>query len=113
MTSPVKPPSTSPTGPADAVSDTGSADAAHQVAGPEASTTAAPLGRIDALVAELRAGRIDADTVVERLVEHAASSGMAKGLSDEMRSELVQYLKNAIENDPTLADLRRDLERGS
>jgi hypothetical protein len=113
MTSPVKPPNTGPTGPTDAVSDTGAADPTAGVAAPEAASSTAPAGRLEALVADLRAGRIDADTAVDRLVEHASTTGMARGLSAETRSELVAYLKSMIENDPTLADLRRDLQRGT
>jgi thioredoxin-like negative regulator of GroEL len=113
MTSPVKPPTTGPTGPTDAVSDAGAADSTTEVAATEGAASASAAGRVDALVADLRAGRIDADTAIERLVEHASSTGMARGLSPEMRSELVAYLKSMVENDPTLADLRRDLQRGT
>ena len=113
MTSPVKPPTTGTTGPTDAVSDSGAADSTTEVAAAEGAASTSAAGRIGELVAELRAGRIDADTAIERLVEHASSTGMAQRLSPDMRTELVAYLKSMIENDPTLADLRRDLQRGT
>ena len=58
---------------------------------------------------DLAAGRIDADGAIERLVERALAG--AAGLPDAHRASLEAQLRDALAHDPTLAALRKDLER--
>jgi hypothetical protein len=64
-----------------------------------------------AVVAELRAGRIDAAGAVERLVTNALSQAGASALPPLRRAELEALLREAVSSDPSLVQLRKDLER--
>ena len=79
---------------------------AASVARPEPKTVAA------ALVRDLRAGHIDADTVVNKLVDKALAKADAAGLPAAKRVELEAMLRDALVSDPTLSQLSKDLERG-
>ena len=79
-----------------------------------ASTSAASGARADALKAladEVRSGRIDASQAIDRLVERAMG-GAAASLPPARRAELEAMLRAALEEDPTLAAMQRDLARG-
>ncbi|HEY8427236.1 MAG TPA: hypothetical protein VIL20_02635 [Sandaracinaceae bacterium] len=82
------------------------ADRDRQVAIEGASTS--PLGSIQA---DLMAGRIDVDQAIDRLVDRAIAS--ASALPAAHRAALEAQLRAALVEDPTLAALRKDLERGS
>ena len=58
-----------------------------------------------------RAGAIDSNLAIERLVERALSSPAAGKLSALQREQLEGLLRGALQDDPTLAVLIRDLER--
>ncbi|AKF10670.1 hypothetical protein DB32_007819 [Sandaracinus amylolyticus] len=83
-------------------------------AGATGGPSAASGARTDALKAlaeEVRSGRIDASQAIDRLVERALG-GMAASLPPARRAELEAMLRAALEEDPTLAAMQRDLARG-
>jgi hypothetical protein len=65
-----------------------------------------------ALVADLRAGRTDVETVVRTLVERSLAEADASGLPPARRASLESMLRDALASDPTLQQLTKDLERG-
>lgn len=65
-----------------------------------------------ALVADLRAGRTDVETVVRTLVERSLAEADASGLPPARRASLEVMLRDALASDPTLQQLTKDLERG-
>lgn len=69
-------------------------------------------GAVQEVAAELRAGRLDPADAVERLVQRALASPEAAALSPALRIELETHLRTTLADDPTLAALTRDLERG-
>lgn len=85
------------------------ADAAA-AARPAASSARAEALR--ALAEEVRSGRIDARTAIDRLVERALGAGPAASLPPARRAELETLLRAALEEDPTLVAMQRDLARG-
>ncbi len=68
-------------------------------------------GPASSVQADLRAGRIDVDEAIDRLVERSLAN--ASGLSSAHRAALEAQLRAALAEDPTLIALRKDLERGS
>ena len=82
---------------------------AASAAGPARS---APKTDAVAIAQELRAGRIDAETAVDKLVEKALAKADAVGLPPAKRSDLEALLRDALASDPTLSQLSKDLERG-
>lgn len=79
------------------------------------SGEAAPSARADALRAladEVRSGRLDAKTAIDRLVERALGAGPAAALPPARRAELEALLRSALDEDPTLVAIQRDLTRG-
>lgn len=87
---------------------------AAAAAGPSlgAARAAAPRTDAVAIAQELRAGRIDAETAVNKLVEKALAKADAVGLPPAKRSDLEALLRDALASDPTLSQLSKDLERG-
>lgn len=127
MTSPIKPPggpSGSPSpdgvgGPGRAGQPKETSEAFRQTldrtSGPEEAPRAAGASAADPVAqvaADLRAGRIDVDTALDRLVERAMSSRAVEALPPARRSELEAHLRRSLADDPTLVALTRDLERG-
>lgn len=128
MSGPIKPPGGGPPGP----SGPDGADGAgkpQSVDGPseafretlertdqasEAGASEAPpqAEGIQAVADDLRAGRIDTSEAVERLVQRALESQAAEALPPAMRAELEQHIRRALADDPSLAALTKDLERG-
>lgn len=118
MTSPIKPPggSTPPLAPNQATQGPDSKAAegfreALEVDGPSKTSAAQGPSGVDAVVAELRAGRIDAAEAVERLVAEALEGPMASMLDAAGRSQLEAHLRETLADDPNLQALVRDLER--
>ncbi|MCB9598265.1 MAG: hypothetical protein H6719_36465 [Sandaracinaceae bacterium] len=66
---------------------------------------------LGALEADLMAGRATPEAAIEQLVQRALAS--SSGLSGEHRAALEAQLRDALAGDPTLAALRKDLERAS
>lgn len=88
---------------------------ALEVERPPAAEPTARAGSTDAvrrIAEQVRAGEMDAAKAVEALVERAMSSGAAGTLAPAKRRELESLLRSAIETDPTLAAMVKDLERG-
>lgn len=129
MTGPIKPPgapgASIPTPAADEVGKAGqvgqvgkgepgafqetlAADAARaaQVSGANASSVSA------SVAADLRSGSIDASQAVDRLVSEALESPMASSLNDAGRQALEVHLRESLTDDPSLASLVSDLDRG-
>jgi len=118
MTSPIKPPGGKPPIDPAAAADgpkEGSADKAEgfrEALGAtetgDASATAVDGPTAD-VVADLRAGRIDAQTAVDRLVAQALESPMARLLDDAGRVQLEEHIRTTLAEDPNLAALVKDL----
>ncbi len=124
MTSPIKPPGGAPPplAPNEAAQGSGPKAAegfreALDVGAPsevsEASNASGTeaLSGVDSVVADLRAGRIDATEAVERIIAETLQGPMASMLDAAGRSELEAHLRATLEDDPNLQALVRDLER--
>jgi len=118
MASPIKPPGGKP--PIDPAASTdaakgGSADKAEafreamgaadtsSASGAEATSATADI------VADLQAGRIDAQTAVDRLVARALESPMAQMLDEAARAQLEEHIRTTLIEDPNLAALTKDM----
>ncbi len=119
MSTPIKPPgSGSPTGPSglDGPGGVARSDGFQRVMdssqASETSIESAPLGDLDALVADLKAGRVDAAGAMNRLVEQAVGADMVNRLPASELRELEAILRQAVSDDPVLQELTKDLERG-
>lgn len=73
---------------------------------PEPKTEAASIARL------LRAGEINAETAVDKLVDKALAKAESAGLPAAKRADLEAVLRDALASDPTLSQLSKDLERG-
>ncbi len=94
-------------------------DRAHELASPASVDTASRTNvestrteLLRALSDELRAGTLDPNQAIERLVERTLNSGPAASLSPTLRTELENLLRSVLELDPSLDAMRRDLARG-
>jgi hypothetical protein len=76
----------------------------------DAAQGAAP-DRIDTLAADMKAGRVDADGAIERIIERALANAAA--MAPAHRAQLEAQLRAALAEDPALIALRKDLERAS
>ena len=74
-------------------------DAADQVADVGAT---APTGNLDALAADIAAGKLTPQQAVDKLVDEIAGT---KGLDATERAELKELMSDLIANDPQLAAL--------
>lgn len=79
-----------------------------------ATEATAPSARSElrALAAELRAGSIEPGQAIDQLVQRASSIGPAALLPAARRAELEAALRAALEEDPTLLAMQKDLARG-
>jgi hypothetical protein len=66
----------------------------------------------DPIACALVDGSIDARGAVDALVERALAAGTAQGLTAEGVEALRAHLVSALEHDPALSALVRDLENG-
>lgn len=118
MTSPIKPPGGKPPVDPAAATDAakeGSADKAEafrEAMGaaetPAASGAEATSATAD-IVADLQAGRIDAQTAVDRLVARALDGPMAQMLDEVGRAQLEEHIRTTLAEDPNLAALMKDI----
>ena len=83
----------------DATDAANATDAADQVADVGA---AAPTGNLDALAADIAAGKLTPQQAVDKLVDDIAGT---KGLDATERAELKELMSDLIANDPQLAAL--------
>lgn len=72
-------------------------------------TAAVAATGVDALVERMRAGEIGIDAVLDALVEQSVQ---AAPLGPQGKQELREILRAALENDPTLRRLAREIEQG-
>ncbi|MFK7986550.1 MAG: hypothetical protein AB8I08_11050 [Sandaracinaceae bacterium] len=77
----------------------------------EPTATSEASAPVQALVDDVRAGRLDVDGAIDQLVDRALST--TTGLPSEHRQALEAQLREALGEDPTLLALRRELERVS
>ena len=77
---------------------------APAAAGSEAATSAR-LDSLHELLAAVRAGTLDREQAIERLIENNLER-VGRGLSIAQRTELAAVLREAVEADPTLRALR-------
>ena len=90
-----------PTGPdaPDDVGDVGDVGADHAV---DATTRAAPTGDLDAIAADLAAGKLTPHEAIDKLVDQIAGSDE---LAPSDRAELRELMSDLIANDPYLKAL--------
>lgn len=79
----------------------------------QASSVGSAAHEPSALAADLAAGRLDATAVIDALVERALQGPAAAGLGEVGRAELEEHLRRSLADDAGLADMVKDLERGS
>jgi hypothetical protein len=123
MSDPIKPPGSGPLpSPVERSSEVGEAGGPSEIVrkeldAPQKVEQQPPAGEVavdpvEAIANELQTGAIDVETALDRLVERALNGAAVAGaLSSEMRDELESLLRNALETDPALEALVRDLER--
>ncbi|MCS6798483.1 MAG: hypothetical protein NZ898_08130 [Myxococcota bacterium] len=70
-----------------------------------------PPGGVADIVADLRAGRIDASIAVDRIVTRHIEAAAAAGLDPTMRADLEAHLRRMLADDPTLIAIQEDLAR--
>ena len=78
-------------------------DDVDELAGPEA---AAPSPHLDAIAADLSAGKITAREAVDRLVDQIAGTDQ---LGPGERTELREILQDLVQNDPYLSALLKNV----
>jgi hypothetical protein len=83
-------------------------DALGKSEGATGAAAVAPAG-IEELVGRFRAGEIGMDALLDSLVEGAVQGAP---LGERGRMELREVLRAALENDPTLRRLAREIEQG-
>jgi hypothetical protein len=77
----------------------------------QATGTATPADPVRAIGDALRSGEIDTQRAVEMLVERALEREPSARLSGQERQQLESFLSKALQDDPTLAAIVKDLER--
>jgi hypothetical protein len=109
MTSAIKPPGSggSVAGLTPTPTEPSGVTAARPSEAPAAAVAAGPTG----LVEQLKSGAISAGQVIDTVVANALAEARAQGLPAEDQADLERVLRLAVETDPTLAALARDLDR--
>ena len=69
------------------------------------------LNSVDAIADQLRTGEIDTLTALDKLVENALEDLSVSALPPEEKLEVEKLLRAALQEDPTLIALTKDLER--
>jgi hypothetical protein len=122
MNSPIKPPggtpfSQSPEPVADVTGTEKPAETFREVldelapVGEVSNAKEASLDSVQAIADQLRTGKIDTSTALDRLVENALEDLSVGALPPEEKLELQKMLRVALQDDPTLAALTKDLRR--
>ncbi len=73
------------------------------------SEAASRADAIKALSTEVQAGRMDAATAVDQLVQRVLSEGAAASLPPEHRARLEEVLRSQLAHDPALLALQKNL----
>jgi hypothetical protein len=81
--------------------------ASRDVSSVAAPSTGTP---VDAIVQELMDGHISSSEAVDRLIAHTLNSGMVKDAPESLRLEVEQMLRAAVETDPDLKSLAKNIE---
>lgn len=123
MSSPIKPPGGPPrppslddaAGPQGARGPSGKSEAFSEALDPagraEGAQQSAAVEPGESVAADLRAGRIDVETAIERLLQQALESPAAAALTPAGKAELEAHLRRALAEDPALLAMTKDLER--
>jgi hypothetical protein len=90
----------------EALDQAGAAGTAAPSEASAASQSGAAPDAIGELASAVRSGALQPDQAVQQLVERALG-GIAGKLSETQRLELTAVLRQALENDPALAELRK------
>ena len=109
MTSAIKPPGSggSVAGLTPTPTEPGSVTATRPSEAPTATLAAGPAG----LVEQLKSGAIGGSQVIDAVVANALAEARAQGLPAAEQADLERVLRLAVETDPTLSALARDLDR--
>lgn len=75
------------------------------------SGAAATAGPTAVLAEQLKAGALSPSQVIDAVIARAVDSARAQGLPAAEQDNLESVLRAALVNDPTLAGLRRELDR--
>lgn len=78
---------------------------------PSGAARTSATGPLASITDDLRAGKIDAATAIDRLVANALAGKDVAGLPPARRAELEAHLRAALAEDPALVALTKDLER--
>ncbi len=122
MSTPIKPPGNTPLSqapePVPDVSNTEkSAEAFRDVldevapVGEVPNAKAVSFDSVQAIADQLRSGKIDTPAAIEKLVENALEDLSIGALPPEERREVEKMLRAALQDDPTLVALTKDLRR--
>jgi hypothetical protein len=71
----------------------------------------ASLDSVQAIADQLQTGKIDTPTALERLVENTLEDLSVSALPPEEKLEIEKMLRAALQDDPTLVALTKDLRR--
>jgi hypothetical protein len=86
---------------------------AEKLAGAASQGAAAPGGVwMKEIAAEIDAGRLQPQAALDRVVDLVLARQLGEGAPPAMREQVRAALKDALENDPTLAEQLRALARG-
>jgi len=122
MSSPIKPPGPTPTSQspepvADVTGTEKSAktfrDVLDEVAqvGEVSHPSETAFNSVQAIADQLRTGQIDTPTAIDKLIENALQDLSISALPPEERLEVEKLLRAALQDDPTLVALAKDLRR--
>lgn len=104
------PEATAEVGPSDGAGETGANAAVDGVAGPDAVQTSPDL--VAEIAADLGAGNITADQAVDRILTDVMDISIVETAPDELRTEMLEVLKDLLETDPYLRSLTQALNDG-
>jgi hypothetical protein len=90
-----------PTGP-DGPDDVGDVGGAHDIGGIDAAHASKAAGQLEAMAADIAAGKLTANEAIDRLVNEIAGSDQ---LGATERTELKELLVDLVANDPYLQSL--------
>lgn len=98
--------------PSDPAQDLGGTQATGSVTGPTSAAAAGDAGAVgplDALVADLQAGRVSPEAALDALVDRALAD-VDSQISPAQRAELEGIMRSILADDPTLSALRQGLD---
>jgi hypothetical protein len=75
----------------------------------QASGKAGPVGPVGDLVADLRAGKVSAQAALEKVIDRVLAQQVGRDAPAAVRERVETALRQALEDDPLLADRLRKL----